>query len=154
MKSMSSVKSGSESRQGNIDSQTFAVWIQDLSMYYEFLGHESLSILKCKYKEHLSTSKFQSKLSLLFIICYYPYCFLSINTYLLQLTFQQNKVNFLKMNQHIVGILIIIYFIFLNIRNMLRIVTYRSSHHLTHHCQAIHCRYKGIYNLVGKQICQ
>lgn len=65
-------------------------------MCYDFLGHQLLNTLKCKYKEHLPTFKFQSKLSLLFIICYYQHCPLSINMYLLTLIDQQSQVKFLK----------------------------------------------------------
>lgn len=98
-------------------------------MTFQVMSHFHIKI---KYKEHLPTSKFQSILSLLSIcvICYYQHLF-SINMYLLKSIAQQNKINFPNINQHIVEVLIIIYFIFLNTGNVVNIIKYRSSHYLT-----------------------
>lgn len=65
MKSMFSVKSGSESREGNTDGQTFAVWIQDLFNVLWISRSWVTSILKLSTK-----STFQRPNSKV----YYLYC--------------------------------------------------------------------------------
>ena len=71
------------------DGQTLAAWIQVLFNALWISGSSVTSTLQCKYKEHLPTSKSQSKLYL-FINFYYQYCLFSIHMYLLKLIVRHN----------------------------------------------------------------